>query len=518
MLSYRRVIAIAGCLSAAVWALVTWLSHGIGERSGFHYETSNDAMPTGLWLALHFCACGLLVISLVTLRRHRNKGSLRRRDSKRLGLHIIGFAILFRIILLPGIPIHESDFYRYLWDGQTSAAGINPYEFEPGALYLFENDITEWFRDANVEGVIWKGRGFSAAEIERLKKLRDLRDANTDLLERVGHPAVPTIYPPVAQGVFWCSVSLFGPSILGLKVLLLCFEIGIICLVYRLLQRFHLPMEGLLVYAWNPLVLKEFANSAHYDVVPIFFTLLAVWAAIRPVKTRTQATAIAPAIALAAGTLSKFFSLLLMPILVSPRWKNALPYTVFGAVLLIAYLPFFFWDQVGLHKVFAGLGVYNANWEYGSFLFPLIHHLLALSVDIDSAWILAKFVVASLLIAVIAWLTFVRPARTPLRKVYHCALCIGALFLLSPTAFPWYYCWLLPFLCFFPRWPWITLSFLLPLNYLDFHSADSIPLAHMHVLSVPLLSLIVWGVFAIAWLIDATRSHRKATPGVLRSG
>ena len=37
--------------------------------------------------------------------------------------------------------------------------------------------------------------------------------------------------------------------------------------------------------------------------------------------------------------------------------------------------------------------------------------------------------------------------------------------LLSPNAFPWYFTWSIPFLCFFPYAPWLLLSVTAVLGY-----------------------------------------------------
>ena len=498
-----RLIVLAGCASALIWGAVGWLSHGIGELPGFHYDNRNDDMPTGYWLTLHFLA-GAILLTLIC--------RIGRKSQRSIALPIIAFALVFRLILLPSVPIHENDFYRYLWDGQSTRAGINPYEFEPGALHLHENQITETFSDRQVPGVTWNGREFNPDEIERLRVLGELRDTRPEILARVGHPAVPTIYPPVAQAIFWLSTSLFGPSLLGLKFILLVFDVGIIVLIAQLLNRFRLSMSGLLIYAWNPLVLKEFANSAHYDAVPIFFTLLAVWLAVRQKKTAPAAPVPGSVFALASGTLSKYFSVLLLPILVPPQRRNWLPYTIFAATLVIAFLPFILWDSIGIGRVFAGLGIYNANWQYNALVFPIVHRALALAIDYNLAWTLAKMTMAASLLALVARLAFRNPARTPLRKVHHCAVCVGALFLLSPTAFPWYFCWVLPFVCLFPRWPWILLSLLLPLNYLDFHSAASMPVVDRSLLGFPVLSCLIWGGFLVALIAERLVSNRSLQP------
>lgn len=44
---------------------------------------------------------------------------------------VLGFALLFRVVLLWSDPIQEDDFYRYLWNGKVVASGLNPYRFAP---------------------------------------------------------------------------------------------------------------------------------------------------------------------------------------------------------------------------------------------------------------------------------------------------------------------------------------------------------------------------------------------------
>ena len=75
----------------------------------------------------------------------------------------------------------------------------------------------------------------------------------------------------------------------------------------------------------------------------------------------------------------------------------------------------------------------------------------------------------------------------------------AALFILNPTCFPWYFCWVLPFAVFRPRFSWLLLAGLLPLNYLDFHSAASMPFAHAHWRGLYWLPTAIWGIFAVAW-------------------
>ena len=46
---------------------------------------------------------------------------------------------------------------------------------------------------------------------------------------------------------------------------------------------------------------------------------------------------------------------------------------------------------------------------------------------------------------------------------------MALVFLLSPIQNPWYLCWVVPFLCFFPSRSWILLTGLVGLYYIDFY-------------------------------------------------
>ncbi|MGY8643920.1 MAG: hypothetical protein ACKVJU_22845 [Verrucomicrobiales bacterium] len=447
-------------------------------------------MPTGIYLTIHFALFAIMAGTAFGLW----KKSALSRFQLRL---ILGFAILFRIILIPSTPIHESDFYRYQWDGKVAKAGINPFLFEPGALEIRENGIVIPYIDSQT-GVTWRGRSFSSKEILTLEKLAALRDENPVLFERVSHKAVTTIYPPIAQAVFWTSSQLSSDSLAGLKFILVLFDIGVILCVVGILNALKRNPLGVIFYGWNPLVLKEFANSAHYDSVPIFFTVLAVYLAV---KSKSQITSAA---ALAAGTLAKFFSILLVPILLveSPFQKEGrrffkfiIPVAIFCALVAIGFFPHLIWDEAGLEHVFSGLKAYNAHWEYNAGLFAIFRNLLPFSS--------AKILSALLLISVVGILTLI-PTRDKTHLAQKAGIVVGALFILSPTAFPWYFAWVLPFVCVFPKPSWLLLGALLPINYLDFHSAESLPFAHATWWGIAWLSWICWVTFATLFAVEST--------------
>ncbi len=447
--SPRPALIAIGVISAVLWLLLTLISRGhIPPFASFDSALPNDEMPTRIYLAIHFLLASIALAPLIVFRKNLSALPLR---------PIVFFSIVLRLLALPGAPIHENDFHRYLWDGKLAAHGINPFLHAPSDLFD--------------------------------PRLAELRDENSALHQNINHPDIATIYPPVAQAVFATSYLLFGDSLLGLKCLLMAFDLGILGLIVFLLRKLRLPTALALLYAWHPLVIKEIANSAHYDVVPVFFTLLAIALAVGLKKNR-----LSPALALAAGALSKYFSLLLLPILYSPRQlKNSfIPWTLFAAVVIAAFLPFFLWNDAGIDRVFSGFRAYHSDWTFFPGAFTVIL-LITKKVAIAKA-------TAGLLLAAVVLRLSLTDTPNSLALVRKCATAIAALLILSPTAFPWYFVWMLPFVCLFPSRAWLLLSLLTPLSYLNFRT-DSL-LVGSYFLNIPTLTWIIWLPFTIVWFYE----------------
>ena len=208
---------------------------------------------------------------------------------------VLVFAVAFRLIALSGDPLFEDDFHRYMWDGKVWADGINPYLYPPDSLFL------EHLQDEN-----WKSVGFKS---------------------------IPTIYPPFAQLVFRVSYAIAPNSLFVLKLILLLFDVGVILVLSRALRLLNRPATWTLIYGWNPLVIKEFANSAHVDVVAIFFVACFLTLCLG----RRNA---AGALALGVAVLSKVFPVLLLPALT--RKFKAWHFSIVAVVVVGGYIPF--WD------------------------------------------------------------------------------------------------------------------------------------------------------------------------------
>lgn len=423
-----------------------------GLSRSFVYGQGHLERPIVVVVGLLLVA--FLVYGFVVVRVLKQPGNVR------LG-SVLLFAVLFRLAFLPSNLIQEDDVYRYIWDGQVVLQGISPYRYAPATIRAFE---------PSPDGVTTTER-IELATLHRLSTHRPssvalgtlLHDEQSRwLVTRINHPEVPTIYPPVAQAVFAVSQAIVPWSPRGIRVVLLIFDGLCIMLLIAILKRLALHPSRVLIYAWSPLVLKEFANSAHMDTIPMAAVLLCMLMVLK--RRWTWA-----AVILALGVASKYYPLALVPVVGQRLWREGrrvalMGFAVFVATLGVCFAPFF---GEGF-SVFRGLGTYARSWELNAGLFAGLEWGIAAFVG-DHAPVVARMTVMVLFIVALVWvLRWQRGSRDPLVVTKRCFLLIGILFLLSPVQNPWYLCWVVPLLCVHPSRPWILLTGLIPLYYLGF--------------------------------------------------
>ncbi len=248
------------------WPLLTAVSGGLYAMlarvsSRFDYLQPFVDRPIPVTVALLGAAFAVyLLAALIAARWAPSRGQL---------VLIAGAALLYRLILLPTPPIQEVDIYRYLWDGIVVSHGINPFCYPPQAV-----------REARLGEV-------GDPQLARLVQVRDADPHVLTLLARIHYAELPSVYPPVSQAVFAAAArtaptqASIAQRILILKIWLLGFDLATGALVLMLLRETGRPPGMFLLYAWCPLVLKEFCNSGHLDAIAVFLTTLAMWFAVR---------------------------------------------------------------------------------------------------------------------------------------------------------------------------------------------------------------------------------------------
>ncbi len=415
-----RVVCL-GMVSLLVYGGISWLSHAFVYGQGYRHR------PILAFVGLY---AGAFVLYLLALR------GLPRLPRQRLDvLLILGCAVLFRVVLLFSTPIQEDDFYRYLWDGQMVAHGLNPYSVAPRTV-LEEGGSEELRRYATMPA---DGARFAL------------------ILSRVNHPEVPTIYPPLAQAVFGLTALVAPGSLLALRLAFLGFDLGICGLVLAVLKHLGRNPVWVLLYAWSPLVIKESVNSAHYDAVPTLFLVLALLLSLKGKALLAHGS-------LALAILGKVYPLLLVPVFMWRTWvtqgraRALLGLSVTAVVVALGYVPFL---EAGL-LLWQGTLTFAERWQTNSLIFPLLYSL------VRERWV-ANTLVAAVLGGTVLALLSRFDLREERRFLWVNFLTLGVLFLLSPVENPWYFLWLVPFLCIFPFGSWLLLSGLLGLYYLSFY-------------------------------------------------
>jgi hypothetical protein len=116
--------------------------------------------------------------------------------------------------------------------------------------------------------------------------------------------------------------SLWNNLILFKALVVLAYGVSV-GLTYGILRAWkpEWALRGTLFYAWNPLVLFEVAGNGHNDAVVVMFMLAGVYALVL-----ARRWAVLPA--LAAGALTKFVPVLLVPVAIAAIWRDRL--AIFG--------------------------------------------------------------------------------------------------------------------------------------------------------------------------------------------
>ena len=334
-----------------------------------------------------------------------------------LGGAIVGFAVLFQATytLMPGT--FTTDIFSYAMYGYIPRVyDLNPYIYVPG--YFPANPLTSWihpiwYYTPSIYGPIWIDlsvwlTGFTA----------DRSPVDQALIYRV----VSSLAQLVNVGLFWLLLRKLAPP---------------------------RPTSLLLLFAWNPLLLFEFAGSGHNDSLMMTFVLLAAVL----VAHRAYWPSV---LALSAAALIKVAAVLALPLLAVHWAAQQRTWLARLGVLAIATL-----SSLGL-AVLLYLPWYSGPetfllidyWSKGPMYLNYVPDLLALTVadqlldprrlDQFAAWETArtwvKWATRALFLGYFAWeLTRVRRVTDLLAATSRVLLVF--LLLVNTWVLAWYITW-----------------------------------------------------------------------------
>ncbi len=389
--------------------------------------------PVIAFVITYISACIIYFFFLLRLKKSRP-------NIKNLFLWIFIVGIIARVLMIFSAPILEVDYHRYLWDGAVTANGYNPYSYSPKELLEGNNNLPQ--------------------------ELRDLSSNNPKIVERINHPQLKTSYPPVTQGVFAISNLIKPFSLTTWKFILLFIDVITFIMIYLLLKKLKLPESNLIIYWWNPLLIKEVFNSGHMDII-VFPILTGCFLLYLSKKYAFSFTALSAAVG------AKLWPVLLFPVLIRifiSDWKKFLQYFfTFSVLTFIILLPLIisYFDQG------SGIESYSRSWQNNDSIFRII---LAVSEFILSligyhpghGQFISRVAVACLIVLLVLYFSK-NKTKNNLDYFKTSLVIISLTFFLSPAQFPWYYLWILPFLTIVPYKPLLLLSVLMSLYYLRYY-------------------------------------------------
>ncbi len=425
--------------------------------------------------ALLWLACGGVVAGAVYLA---SLFALARRSTAVPWLWITGVAVAARLIVATSPPMAESDsqdYQRYLWDGAVAASGLNPYRHAPADVAA--GDVT----GPDAEKVLLLARNAHA------------------VLPRINHPHLATIYPPLAQAGFALAYLVDPFGVAGWRAVLGIADAITFLLLARLLKALALPAVQVLWYAWNPLLLREIYSSLHMDLLALPLVAAALLAGVRSRSVLGAALCI-------AGSAVKVWPVLLAPLLLRPLWSRWRALAA-AAALCAALLALLWAPALAVpHGKSSGFAAYAGGWQSNDGFFRagiwLTERVLhAIHVEPWHSHRIMRVISAALVLGVLLW-----QSRSKLRDPHdlprRCLFVVCAVFLLSPTQFPWYWLWCLPLLTVRPSLPMLLYTALLPLYWLADRTQAVYWLEHAP----------VWGLLAFECLRTMRSPHASPIP------
>lgn len=373
---------------------------------------------------------------------------------------IIFTGLFARIILIPSAPILEDDYYRYLWDGAVTANEFNPYTLSP--LQIQEKDpiVSD--------------------------KIIKLADKSGDIIKKINHPKIKTLYPALAQIVFAISYYLFPWSVTGWKFIMLIGDLLLLFFIIKILRELKIPVSFVAIYWINPIILHEYFNTGHYDLFALLFVAISFYYFLKNEFITASIT-----LALAVGF--KLWPVIIFPFYLrrisNQKLKVFANLIAFSIFIIIIFVPVF---RAGIDENF-GFMKYAANWINNAAFYTILKDSIDLFTSTFKIYYvcadcLARWITIGLMCITILWLIR-KPEMDNNKLAEKIMIVIAIMFLISPTQFPWYYTWLVLPLVFSPRISLLMYTFLIPLYHLNFLGSYIIYIQHIPVIILFLYEL-----------------------------
>ena len=333
---------------------------------------------------------------------------------------LAGEAVAYQRFLL-----YDHDVWRYLWDGHVSALAGDPYRATP----------EHWWHQAENGDV--QAQALFVDEVWE------------DVFDFLGYADHLTVYPPLAQAYFRFCHAMAPGSVLFHKAAIAALDMAVCGLLVLALGALKRPRETVLLYAWNPLIIKEFAGSGHLD--PLMLVCLA--AAVLLTLRQYHRTAM---VCFGGAVLAKLAPVILLPLFLR-RWPWRW-WWVAAVPLIVGYGYY----AESLAPMLSGIGTFASDWVFNPGPWGLMNALAGLAHLPEMAVTIA----AGGILAICIWICMAWDRGDGRSLALGGFVIMASALLLSPAVMPWYLSWALLLGVLAGNRTWLLLMFLAMGSYL----------------------------------------------------
>jgi alpha-1,6-mannosyltransferase len=250
---------------------------------------------------------------------------------------IIFWAVVFNFLFIFYLPVLSDDVYRFIWDGNMTINGQNPYLFLPSE---YAHPIS-------------------------------------GLFEKLNSPNYYSLYPPLNQHFFaiaaWFGKGSIMQNIIGIRLVLICAGIITVLFVYEIANELKIEEDKKLkmtaLFAFNPFVIVETAGNLHFEGLMLMFILSAYFFFLKYKSVFLASIPFGMAVSI------KLIPLILLPLI----WKRLgfIKGFQFMAMVLVVNILFFvpFYETEIFSNVLNSMDLYFHKFEFNASLYYVLREL-----------------------------------------------------------------------------------------------------------------------------------------------
>ncbi len=191
---------------------------------------------------------------------------------------------------------------------------------------------------------------------------------------KLTYPEIKTIYPPLAQVLFFLSYKLSGPNAFGLRLFYLLLDAGIIVFLFKILLLIRINTNYIFLYVLSPLVIFEFFINLHIDIELLFFLSGSIYFVLRNnIKISF--------LFLGFSVMSKVYTLIFLPLYLLHFFRlnmnsdisNRLKKIFTGILFFVSSFAVILFYQSHIIEIFYTMRNYMQNWYSNNLIYMIIN-------------------------------------------------------------------------------------------------------------------------------------------------